>query len=436
MNRGLNRLGAARIAEGIAGGDFTAEAVMRDCLDRVDHRDKEVGAFTVVDADAAMTAARNADTQTDRGPLHGVPFAIKDIIDTVSLPTGWGSRIYDGHRPPRNASCVELLIQAGAIPLGKTVTTEFAYFQPGGTANPHNLAHTPGGSSSGSAASVADFMAPLAFGSQTAASLIRPASFCGILGYKPTLGAFDLQGVMGLAPSLDTLGLMAREVDDFVLARSALCGSPLAGLPAFEDNAPRIALMRGPHWREGSVEMRDICQTALAGLADAGAQTGELTHPEIFEELTDCQNTVMAFETARARIFEYRNHRSLISDTFAALVETGLATTRVRYDAARQAAALAGRMLETLFTDIDVILAPAAPGEAPKGLTATGDPLFSRAWTLLQVPCLSIPFGTGPNRLPLSFQVIGRHGADDRLLAAAKWIERHLGQGTSPLRPQ
>jgi len=420
------RLSATGIVAGIAEGSLTAEAVMRDCLARIEQREPEIGAFIHIDPQAARDAARRADARPDRGPLHGVPFAIKDIIDTVDQPTGWGSSIYEGHRPPRNASCVELMIRAGAIPIGKTVSTEFAYFQPGKTANPHNPAHTPGGSSSGSAAAVADFMAPLAFGSQTAASLIRPAAYCGILGYKPSHGAFDLQGVMGLAPNLDTLGLLAREVADLILCRSVLCGSPAEAAPHFAETAPRISLMRGPHWQDGSIEMRDTCQRALAFLAEAGAETGEISHPPAFTDLTDCQKTVMAFEAAHARLYEYQNHRNTISDTFAGLVETGLATSRHDYENARQTAALAGRVFDTLFSDIDVILAPAAPGEAPRGLGATGDPLFSRSWTLLQVPCLSIPFGKGPNNLPLSFQIIGRFDDDDRLLAAAKWIEDRL----------
>lgn len=431
MDRTGNRLGAASIVAGISGGSLTAEGVMRDCLARIAQREPEIGAFIHVDPEAAMNAARLADARADRGPLHGVPFAIKDIIDTAGQPTGWGSPIYEGHRPPRNASCVELMMRAGAVPIGKTVSTEFAYFQPGKTANPHNPAHTPGGSSSGSAAAVADFMAPLAFGSQTAASLIRPAAYCGIWGYKPSHGAFDLQGVMGLAPNLDTLGLLAREVSDLILSRSVLCGSSAEAAPHFAETAPRISLMRGPHWHDGSIEMRDACQRALAFLAEAGAQTGEISHPPGFPGLTECQKTVMAFEAAHARLYEYQNHRHAISDTFADLVETGLATSRRDYLQARQTAALAGRVFDALFSDIDVILAPAAPGEAPHGLGATGDPLYSRAWTLLQVPSLSIPFGKGPNDLPLSFQIIGRFGEDDRLLAAAQWIEERLPEAVA-----
>ena len=428
----LNGLGAAEIARGIAAGSFTAEQVMRACLERIAAREPEIKAFVQLDPDRALAAARAADAGPGPSPgsglLHGVPFAIKDIIDSADDPTGWGSAIYAGHRPPRNASCVELFLQAGAVPLGKTVTTEFAYFRPGPTANPRDIRHTPGGSSSGSAAAVADGMAPLAFGSQTAGSLIRPAAYCGILGYKPTHGAFDLQGVMGLAPSLDTLGLLARRVEDLALARAVLAGHDPALGDGFAARPPRIALLRGPHWQEASAEARAACERALETLAAQGAVVRALAEPEGFAEMTACQKTVMAFEAARARIFEYRRHRDRISDAFAALVEEGLATPRAAYDAARETTRRAMASLDAAFAELDAILTLAAPGEAPEGLGATGDPLFSRSWTLLQVPCLSIPFGRGAAGLPLAVQLVGPRDGDARLLAAAAWAEARLAE--------
>ncbi len=427
MTQALNESSAAEIARRIRSGETTAEAVMAACLARIEEREGTIGAFTAIDPDMALAKARATDQHgSPEAPLRGVPFAIKDIIDTVDLPTAWGSPIYAGHQPVRNASCVELFLAAGAVPIGKSVTTEFAYFSPGKTGNPHNPAHTPGGSSSGTAAAVADHMVPLGFGSQTAASVIRPASFCGVLGYKATQGGFDLQGVMGLCPSLDTLGVMAREVDDLVLARAALCGSHVSPVNPFEDRAPRIALMRGPHWDEGSIEMRDVCQRALKAFADAGAETGELAHPDVFDELTDAQKTVMAYETFHARLFEYNNHRDRISPQFRDLMEQGASMARSDFERALRVRDTAYRLLETMFTDIDAILAPAAPGEAPEGLGATGDPLYSRGWTLLQVPCVAIPHGTGPNNLPLSVQLIAPKLADDRLLQAAIWAHRVL----------
>jgi amidase len=428
MTGDLNLMGAAEIVRRIRAGQVTAEAVMSDCLSRIRAREPEIGAFVQLDEDRALEAAKAAGRTEPSGPLHGVPFAVKDIIDTVDFATGWGSPIYQGHRPPRNASCVELFERAGGIAVGKTVTTEFAYFQPGVTANPHNPAHTPGGSSSGSAAAVADHMVPLAFGSQTAASLIRPAAFCGVFGYKASHGAFDLQGVMGLSPSLDTLGVLSREVEDAILARSVLCGSSSERQQDFDEAPPRIAMMRGPHWWEGSIEMRDVCQRALDRFAASGADVGELTHPDLFGLLTESQSIVMAFETARSRIFEYSRHPDQLSRQFTDLMESGLAVSRDDYGRALAIRDRAARLLGTLFMDVDVILAPSAPGEAPEGLGATGDPLFSRAWTLLQVPSISIPAGTGPKGLPLSVQAIGRLGDDDRLLAAASWMHRQLAE--------
>jgi Asp-tRNA(Asn)/Glu-tRNA(Gln) amidotransferase A subunit family amidase len=426
MAQKLNELSFAQMALQIRTGLVTSEAIMLACIDRIEQREAEVGAFVCFDANAALASARLADQSETKGLLHGVPFAIKDIIDTNIFPTGWGTTFYDGHQPSRNASCVEMFIRAGAIPFGKTVTTEFAYFKPGKTANPHNLNHTPGGSSSGSAAAVADNMLPFGFGSQTAASLIRPAAYCGVAGYKASHGSFDLQGVMSLSPSLDTLGFLAREIEDFELARSVLCGSTPAKLIDLEAAPLRISLFRGPHWQEGSLEMRDVCNRAVNGLKSAGAQTGELACPEVFKLLTAAQKTVMGYEVAHARIFEYSRYEDQLSLQFKQLVESGLAVSRSDYESACTTRDRAARILEMMFIDTDIILTPAAPGEAPLGLDATGDPLFSRGWNLLKVPCISIPYGKGPNGLPLSVQLVARLGADDDLLAAAKWVDRQL----------
>lgn len=426
MSAALNQKGMAEMARLIRDGSVTAEAIMEACLERIELRESEVGAFTCYDAEAALMAARLADKSKPVGPLHGVPFAIKDIIDTEQFPTAWGTSFYEGYQPTRNASCVEMFIRAGGIPFGKTVTTEFAYFKPGKTANPHNLEHTPGGSSSGSAAAVADNMLPFGFGSQTAASLIRPAAYCGVPGYKASHGSFDLQGVMALSPSLDTLGFLAREIEDFELARSVLCGSQPALMPDPEDEPLRISLFRGPHWWEGSIEMRDVCQRAINALQTAGALTGELSCPEVFKSLTEAQKTVMAYEVAHARIYEYSRYADQISTAFKDLVESGFAVSRTDFEAACATRDRAARILESLFVDCDLILAPAAPGVAPAGLEATGDPLFSRSWNLLQVPCVSIPYGKGADGLPLAIQLVGRMAADDDLLAAAKWVQAQL----------
>lgn len=418
----LHHQSASEIARLIRAGRTTPSAVMAAHLERIAAREADVGAFIHLDANRAMERAKAADRQKPKGLLHGVPFAIKDIIDTDDMPTGWGRDLFTDRRPDRNASCVQALLDAGAIPLGKTVTTEFAYFRPGKTANPHNLRHTPGGSSSGSAAAVADHMAPLAFGSQTAASLVRPAAYCGVCAFKPTTGAFDLAGVMPLAPSLDTLGLLARDPEDFVLARAILTGSALPDPPDFSDTMPRVGLMRGPHWREGSMEMRDVVGRAMRALSDHGAETGEIAHPPLFARLTETQKIVMGFEAARVHAETFTSHGDGISEQFAQLIQSGRQVTEAQYHAALTVRDQANAMVDVMFTECDALLVPSAPGEAPEGLGATGDPLFSRMWNLLQLPCVALPFGIGPRGLPLGIQLIGRKNEDGKLLAVAKWV--------------
>ncbi|MCV2866375.1 amidase [Albidovulum sediminicola] len=422
----FNRLGATDLARMIREGKTTPSAVMAAHLDRIAAREAVVGAFIHLDADRAMERARAADYKPATGPLHGVPFVIKDIIDTDDMPTSWGSEIFVDRWPTENASCVQSLLDAGAIPVGKTVTTEFAFFRPGKTANPWNLSHTPGGSSSGSAAAVADYMAPLAFGSQTAASLIRPAAYCGVCAFKPTTGAFDLSGVMTLAPSLDTLGVLARDPQDLVLAHALLTGTILPAPQDFSDILRCVSLMRGPHWQHGTIEMRDVCRRAMRALSESGAETGEAAHPPVFAELTEAHKIVMGYETARSRADVYHSHRAAISDQFAQLIEDGKRVTEARYQAALATRDRAIAMIDEMFADCDALLVPSAPGEAPEGLGATGDPLFSRMWSLLQLPCVALPLGVGPRGLPLGIQLIGRKGDDRKLLSIAGWVHAML----------
>ncbi len=422
----LNELSATEIVRQISSRRITAQEVMNDCLARIREREGQIGALVALDEGLAMERARESDILGNKGMLRGVPFVIKDIIDTIDFPTEWGSAIYMGNRPPRNASCVELFLKEGAIPVGKSVTTEFACFHPGKTVNPHNPLHTPGGSSSGTAAAVADRMVPLGFGSQTAASVVRPAAYCGVFAYKASHGMIDLDGVMGLARSLDSLGVFAKSVSDLRLSRSALCRTT-----AHRDGnlgaAPRIALFRGPHWSECSIQVRDACTRALHQLAGNGAEVVETEYPEIFLDLTAAHETVMAFEIATSRSYEFNNHRQQLSQKFKELVQTGLSTTFRDYRIALDLRNRAQRQLKAIFTDLDAFLCPAAPDEAPSSLDTTGDPLFSRIWTLLQLPAVSIPFGEGENGLPVAVQLVGRKCGDDRLLAAADWVAAALG---------
>ena len=425
---GLNELTAAEIARGVRTGSLKAEAVVSACFDRIKERDEEIGAFECHDEDLALAAARRIDRDGHGGPLAGVPFAAKDIIDTKGFPTAWGSPIYNGFRPPRNASCVEHLLRAGAILIGKSVTTEFAFFHPGKTRNPIDTGRTPGGSSSGSAAAVADCMAPLALGSQTAASVIRPAAFCGVFAYKSSLGTVDLQGVMGLARSLDSLGAYARSAADLGLARLALCGEG-AHRDRFRESPLEVGFMPGPHWSLCSKDAQDACSRTASLLEDEGARVVEIDHDPEFASLTQAQEIVMAYETAQSRIHEYGSCRHLISDRFAALVEQGLGIGFEEYRSALQLGRDMNVFGAAALSELDVVLTPASTGEAPGIEHGTGDPVFSRAWTFLGAPAVSIPVGNGAAGLPLAIQLVARKDDDGGLLAAAEWVERALAQG-------
>src|SRR3954452_1681416 len=282
-------LSAHQAAREIAAGRLRAEALVSACLERIAAREPIVGAWHYLDPEAALDAARRCDRSAPSGPLHGVPIAVKDLIDTADMPTGYGSAIYAGHRPATDAACVALARAAGAIVLGKTVTTEFACFTPGKTANPRHPAHTPGGSSSGSAAAVADAMAPLAFGTQTAGSVIRPAAFCGIVGYKPSFGTIPRAGVKMLCDSLDTVGTMARSVADAAFFAGIVAGRPELRDIALPEAPPRFGLYRTPMWDEAGPEVATALDHARAALERAGARVEEIAVPEQHRRLTEAQ---------------------------------------------------------------------------------------------------------------------------------------------------
>lgn len=418
----INALSLVDLAARLHTRELTAEAATTACLERIAAREEVIHAWVHLDEEAALATARALDDGPIRGPLHGVPVAIKDIFDTCDMPTGYGSPIYDGHRPVADAATVALLREAGAITLGKTVTTEFAYFQPGPTVNPHNPAHTPGGSSSGSAAAVADFMAPLAFGSQTAASLTRPAAYCGLVGFKAAHGRFSLAGVKPLAHSLDSLGWLTRSVTDAAYVYEVLTARAAPESAPVRPGPPRIALCRTPDWDAAEPPMQAALETAGAGLADAGAAVGELVLPDGFGGLVDAHKAVMAYEAVRAFAWERTHRREQMSEAIGSLLETGLGLPFADYLAALEEVEKRRVELAALFTDWDAILAPAAPGEAPAGLEATGDPIFSRMWTVLGVPSLCLPLATGPHGLPLGLQLVGPANEERRLFDVGQWV--------------
>jgi Asp-tRNA(Asn)/Glu-tRNA(Gln) amidotransferase A subunit family amidase len=418
---------ARDIAAQIASGKLTAEAATRACLDRIAAREPVVGAWQYLDADHAIAEARERDRTAPRGKLHGVPIGVKDLIDTHDMPTGYGSPIYEGHRPPADAACVALARAAGAVVIGKTVTTEFATFFPGKTANPHNPAHTPGGSSSGSAAAVADGMVPLAFGTQTAGSVIRPASFCGVVGYKPSFGTICRAGVKPLSDSLDTVGVMARDVADAGFFAAVLSNRP--DLQLGDTTArPRIAFYRTPEWREAGPDTIAALEHAAARLARAGAPIVEVVGPPEHDGLVEAQKIIMDYESARSLSFERITRPQDLSASLRERIAIGLAHSGQAYDAARRTVMQAAAALPKLFGDFDALLVPAAPGAAPKGLDRTGDPIFNRPWTMLHLPCITVPGWRSAGGLPVGVQLVGRLGDDARTLRTAAFLERALAE--------
>jgi amidase len=337
-----------------------------------------------------------------------------------------GSPIYRGHRAACDAACVALLRAAGAIILGKTVTAEFAGMTPGPTANPHDLAHTPGGSSSGSAAAVADFMLPAALGTQTGGSVLRPAAYCGVVGYKPTYNAFNRAGLKFAAESLDTIGLIARSIDDIALLTAALLGASPAALASVE-SAPSIGLCRTPLWDTAQPETRHAVEDAAARLAKAGARMREIALPAEFAGLrTAARETINQYERSKSMAAEWASHREQISERLRRVIERGLEMPYADYLAALQLGENCRAQLDEVFGGLDVLLAPCVTGEAPAGLESTGDPSFQAIWTILHVPTMSLPTHRGPNGLPVGIQLVGRRHDDPRLFACGRWVWERL----------
>jgi Asp-tRNA(Asn)/Glu-tRNA(Gln) amidotransferase A subunit family amidase len=407
--------------------EISASDVVEASLARIAEREPSIHAWATLDAEFARHQARALDAGPVRGPLHGLPIGVKDIIDTADLPTECGSPIDRGRRPQADAACVALARAVGAVVLGKTVTTEFAMYTPAATVNPRNGAHTPGGSSSGSAAAVADGMVPLAFGTQTAGSIVRPASYCGIVGYKPSFGLVPRAGVKLMAESLDTVGALARSVADAALLVGAIAGRPaLLDVPSLA-TPPRIGVCRTGDWPSVEPAAQTAFDRAAQALEAAGARVRAVDLPQRFAALGAAHAAIMSFEAARSLAHERRVHADRLSARLRAELDAGAAVPVERYDEAQRLALECRAQLAGAFADCDVLLAPSTTGEAPRGLDSTGSPIMNRVWTLLHAPCVSVPAGQGPNGLPLGVQVVGRGGEDARALAAAQWIAARLG---------
>jgi Asp-tRNA(Asn)/Glu-tRNA(Gln) amidotransferase A subunit family amidase len=423
----LHQFTATEIVSAIAAGKTTAVAVAESCLEYIAGREPQVEAWHYLDPELVLAQARALDKRGNTGPLQGVPVGIKDIIDTADMPTEYGTPIHRGHRPRVDATCVALTRRAGGLIMGKTVTTEFANFFPGKTRNPIDPQRTPGGSSSGSAAAVGAGMVPLAVGTQTTASTIRPAAFCGCVGYRPTWGDLRCAGVMEASGSVDTLGLITRSVEDVALYRDVLLGVTPVALPA-ANTAPRIGFCRTHIWDQCEPETQRLLVTCASRLAQAGASVSEVTLPAEFSRIEDAHRWITSFEFARNRAWEIDHHWEMISERLRNnRIRDGLDCSYEVYRDARSFLERQRLVFDDLMADYDVLLTPAAAGEAPLGLHATGNASFCAIWTSMHVPAVTLPLFEGPNGLPVGAQLIARRNDDRRLFAAARWVQRASG---------
>jgi Asp-tRNA(Asn)/Glu-tRNA(Gln) amidotransferase A subunit family amidase len=420
---GLNVLSAAAMAAGIAAGEFSSEALVSDCLARIDARDGDVHAWAYVDAELALNQARARDCETPEGPLHGVPVGIKDVLDTKDMPTEYGSKLYKGNRPDADTATVAALRAAGAVILGKTVTTEFACPFPSITRNPHDLERTPGVSSSGSAAAVADYMVPLANGTQTGGSVIRPASLCGLYGFKGSLKGLDRTGIRHLKPTIDTIGLFARHLDDIGLMRGALTGKSAIPAPS---KAPRIGVARTHVWPEAKPETVAMIEQASAHLAAAGASVIDVDLTDDFEAVMERFTYITSYEGVRTSDDFIADRLDEINSWSRQGYLFGKTVSDADYQAAKAEAARVRGLLAGIFGDFDILMTPAATGEAPKDLTTIEGGAFNALWTLMYGPCVTLPAYSGPNGMPVGLQLVGPEGSDGETLAWAGWVDEAL----------
>ncbi len=416
-------LSALDLVRRIDAGELTPRAVIDLCAEAIAAREGEIGAFATLDLEAARRSA--AAPHLLASPLRGLPAGIKDIFDTADFPTAYGSPIHAGHRPNADAAMVMMVRRAGGIVPGKTVTTQFASLEPAGTRNPRNAAHTPGGSSSGSAAAVAAGMLPLAIGSQTGGSVIRPAAFCGVAGFKPSYRTLPTAGMKCFSWSLDTVGLFAASVADVAFAAAAISGRGLlveGRLPA----PPVIALARTHDWSEASAPMQEAVESAARAAESTGARVKELELPPIIEQAAAAHRIIQDYEAFRALAFEYDHHADRLGPTLRRQLDLAAEIDADAYDDARRTTRRARQAFADLLADGEVILTPSAPGAAPHGLTSTGRPIFNRLWTLLGTPCVNVPGLSDAAGLPLGVQIVARFGRDRFALAAAAFLEQAL----------
>jgi Asp-tRNA(Asn)/Glu-tRNA(Gln) amidotransferase A subunit family amidase len=418
-------LSALDLARRIEAGELTPAAVIDLCAEAIAAREAEIGAFVHLDIERARKQAQSSADMLRASALRGLPVGVKDIFDTADLPAEYGSPIYAGHRPVADSAVVSLLRRAGGLVLGKTVTTEFAYMNPAKTRNPRNLEHTPGGSSSGSAAAVAAGMAPIATGTQTGGSVIRPAAYCGVAGFKPSYRLLPAVGIKCFSWSLDTPGLFAADVADVAFAAAAISGRDLRvdrAAPA----TPVIALLRMRVDDQASAAMQDAVRQAARAAEAAGAKIEEHALPPVMEEAFQAHRIIMDFEAVRALAYEYDHHRDKLSPLLRDVLSKAAGIAVEDYDAARRTTKRARHALNELIGEAKFILSPSAPGAAPHGLQSTGKPIFNSLWTLMGAPCVNVAGMTDDTGLPLGVQIVGRFGRDRATLEAALFLQHAI----------
>lgn len=425
----VHELTAAEGLRAIEAGNLTAEAWTTACLERITDRDSTVLAWEYLDHSSAIAHAREIDNAVNRGLVAGVPFGVKDIIDTADMPTAYGTEIHRGHLPGRDAACVAITRSAGAVLLGKTVSTEFGHKTPGKTCNPFNPAHTPGGSSSGSAAAVGDKMIPFAYGTQTTGSVIRPAAFCGTIGYKPTYGDINNSGVMGNTPTIDTLGMMVRTVEDLSLLRAVLLEQKPVALAPPEISNLAIGVYRTPFWDQAEPYMQSYMEAAVTELAAMGASVSDVELPGIDSTFEELHGTISGFEFCRTVAWERFNRLNQISLAMReGRMKDGIVTTYEEYRNCTRRLEQLRMEADDFLEDFDILITPTAPGEPPEGLQATGNAIFNSTWTALGTPAVTLPLFEGPNGLPVGLQLISGRFKDRQLFDASEAVLKALTQ--------
>jgi len=414
------RLTATQAAHLIRSGRLNPRDLLEACLARIADRDPVVRALAFIDPDCARAATARP------GPLHGLPIGVKDVFDTADMPTEHGSPIWQGWRPLADAAAVSSARAAGAVVIGKTVTAEFAIRTPGPTVHPRTLKHTPGGSSSGSAAGVADDFFPLAFGTQAMGSLIKPAAYCGVVGYKPSFGIIPRGGIKLVSDTLDTVGVIARSVADCALLAGAVSGADLGDPDTRPDRPPRIGICRSPSWRKALPETQALLAEVTTALVRAGAHVVERELSSPFDAAEMAFPRVLNREAAQGLGWELAHARDRISVGLRDQLDAGLAVTAEDYAEAATTLAQLRDLLPAMLRDLDVLVTPAATGQAPAGLESTGDSSFNWLWTALHAPTITVPAGEGPQGLPLGIQIVARRGEDRSALAWAQWIAAAL----------